>query len=186
MSVIPRSVAGAAIAAAIGGAALFALPAAGFASDAADAETAIESGSGADDHAPLAHHRRARLTDEQRACLEEQGIERPDGRPSAEERDALREEMRAAAEACDIDLPEPLLTDEQRACLEEQGIERPETRPDREERAALREQMRAAAEECGIDLPLRDGRGPGCWRDGDADDGADPSDTADPAVLPAA
>jgi len=174
MSPRPRSVAGIAVAAVIGAGALFVLPAAGFASDAADAAEATE----------FVRHRHDRLTDEQRDCLAEQGITRPDSRPSAEERQALREQMREAAEACDIERPEPLLSDEQRACLDEQGISRPDGRPSMAERRAFREQLRGAAEECGIELPLRSGRGhgPGCWRDGESD----PSESTTNAAVPAA
>jgi hypothetical protein len=102
-------------------------------------------------------HHRPRLTDEQKACLEEHGVEKPatdeNGervRPTDEQRAAFR----AAAEACNIDLPvrhHPRLTEEQRACIQEQGVEKPArgTEPTDEQRAAFR----AAAEACGIDLP---------------------------------
>jgi hypothetical protein len=44
-----------------------------------------------------------RLTDEQRACLKEAGIEKPaDGQPPTEEQRAA---FRAAAQQCGIDLP---------------------------------------------------------------------------------
>lgn len=95
MSVRPRSVAGIAVAAVLGAGALFALPAAGFASDAADAT----------DRTELVRHPHQRLTDEQRECLAEQGITRPDGRPSMDERRALRDEMRDAADECGIERP---------------------------------------------------------------------------------
>lgn len=108
---------------------------------------------------------RPNLTEEQQACLEGQGIVKPEPdangerpRPTEEQRTAFR----AAAEACGIDLPVrhhgPRLTDEQKACLEEQGVTKPEpnengerTPPTDEQRAAFR----AAAEACGIDLPDR-------------------------------
>ena len=53
--------------------------------------------------------RRGRLTDEQRACLEEQGVQKPergeDGQ-RVEPTDEQKEAFRAAAEACGIDLPD--------------------------------------------------------------------------------
>ncbi len=114
---------------------------------------------------PLRRHRGPALTDEQKACLQEQGIEKPaagaDGervKPTDEQKAAFK----AAAEACNIELPargphgRPELTDEQKACLQEQGIEKPaagadgeRVKPTDEQRAAFR----AAAETCGIDLP---------------------------------
>ena len=105
------------------------------------------------------------LTDEQKTCLEEAGIEKPakdeNGervKPTEEQRTAFR----AAAEACGIELParpnRPRLTDEQKACLEEAGIEKPakdengeRVKPTEEQRTAFR----AAAEACGIELPDR-------------------------------
>ena len=92
MSVRPRSIAGIAVAAVIGAGALFVLPAAGFASDAAETTE-------------LVRHPHDRLTDEQRECLAEQGITRPDDRPSLSERRALRQQLRDAAEACGIERP---------------------------------------------------------------------------------
>jgi len=109
---------------------------------------------------------RAQLTDEQKSCLEAQGIVKPepnaDGervRPTEEQRDAFK----AAAEECGIELRgrrghRPKLTDEQKTCLEEQGIEKPakdedgkRVKPTDEQKAAFE----AAAAECGIELPER-------------------------------
>jgi len=99
-------------------------------------------------------HPHLRLTDEQKACLKEQGVTRlePGARPTEEQ----REQMKAAAEACGIELARGprhhlRLTDEQKACLKEQGVTRlePGARPTEEQR----EQMKAAAEACGIELP---------------------------------
>ena len=116
-----------------------------------------------DTEAPAAvGHRPPRLTDEQKACLEEQGVEKPAAdengdrvKPTDEQKAAFR----AAAETCNIDLParhHPRLTDEQRTCLENQGVEKPargddgeRVKPTNEQKAAFR----AAAETCGIDLP---------------------------------
>lgn len=111
------------------------------------------------------------LSDEDRACLEEQGVTlpeverdengRPTGRPdlSDEEKEALRD----AAEACGIERPFPhrgpgrllgSLSDEQRACLEENGVELPEVRTDEDgnpvppvERPELSQEEREARRE---------------------------------------
>ncbi len=107
-----------------------------------------------------ARHREGRpeLTDEQKACLEENGITgRPDGVPTAEMREAFKE----AAETCGIELPGPMhrrghhrgdrpeLTDEQKACMAEAGIsERPERPLSEDERA----EFKSAADACGIEL----------------------------------
>jgi hypothetical protein len=143
---------------ALGALAVVLVPAAGFAAGPG-------GGSTADDGAA----RHARLTDEQRECLREQGVTRREVRarrfrvPTDEERQAMRD----AAAACGIELPDPPepLTDEQRACLEEHGVTPPEpgsVRPrllPRDERQGRVEELRGAAEACGIELPLRGGRG---------------------------
>jgi len=124
------------------------------------------------DEAPAAEGRPKKppLTDEQRACIEGQGVDLPDPPAEGEEpaertrpTEEQREAFKAAAEACGIELPArrhhgPKLTDEQRACLQEQGVEKPakdengeRVRPTEEQRAAFE----AAAEACGIDLPER-------------------------------
>ena len=108
---------------------------------------------------------RPELTDEQKACLEEQGVEKPAADENGERvkpTEEQREQFKAAAEACNIELPahhnRPKLTDEQKTCLEGQGIEKPakgedgkRVKPTEEQRAAFE----AAAEACGIDLPER-------------------------------
>jgi hypothetical protein len=111
------------------------------------------------------------LTEEQKACLKEAGVEKPaDGQPPTDEQRAA---FREAAKKCDIPLPRhrhPKLTDEQKACLEQAGVQKPAEgqRPTEEQRAAFR----AAAEQCGIQLPERpDGPPPGA--PGDAPQGGD-------------
>jgi hypothetical protein len=108
---------------------------------------------------------RPQLTDEQQACLEEQGVEKPAADENGERvkpTDEQREAFKAAAETCGIELRprhhRPQLTDEQKTCLEEQGVEKPakgedgkRVKPTDEQRA----QFEAAAETCGIDLPER-------------------------------
>jgi len=112
--------------------------------------------------APAETARRPRLTDEQRQCLRDQGLERParGERPT----DAQRQAFRDAAEACGIELPDHPgrqahrflrrhTTAEQRQCLRDADLERPARgeRPTDEQRHAFRD----AAEACGIDLPDR-------------------------------
>ncbi|MEN9595248.1 MAG: hypothetical protein RLY23_1731, partial [Actinomycetota bacterium] len=107
--------------------------------------------------ADAGHHRggQLNLTDEQKTCLTEAGITKPEGRPTQAEREAFK----AAAETCGITLPtrpdhagrELNLTDEQKTCLTEAGITKPEGRPTQAERDAFK----AAAETCGITLPAR-------------------------------
>ena len=111
------------------------------------------------------HGGRLNLTDEQKTCLTEAGITKPEGRPTQAERDAFK----AAAETCGITLPARPdnaghhrggrlnLTDEQKTCLTEAGITKPEGRPTQAERDAFK----AAAESCGITLPARPSAEPG-------------------------
>ena len=100
------------------------------------------------------------LTDAQKACLQQHGAQKPaEGtQPTDEQRQALR----AAAQACGIQLPRrhhhPRLTDAQKACLEQHGVQKPQPgangerpQPTAEQRAAFR----AAAQDCGIQLPNR-------------------------------
>ena len=120
----------------------------------------------------------ARLTDEQRTCLQNAGMSRPDGRPTLEQRHALQ----AAATDCGIVIPTgrstgagrpgglgrpatreqgqarsqtffSALTDEQRDCLTDAGLARPEARPTVEQR----QELHRAAGACSIDLPGRPG-----------------------------
>ncbi len=106
----------------------------------------------------------ANLTDEQKACLDEADLTRPDSDATFEERHAAREALRTAAEGCGITLPEgpqgghgPIanLTDEQKACMQEAGLSRPGADATFEERQAAREALKAAAEGCGIERPAR-------------------------------
>ncbi|MFM7616802.1 MAG: hypothetical protein ACKO72_05000 [Actinomycetes bacterium] len=109
---------------------------------------------------------RAHLTAEQRQCLKDEGVKRPEGRPTKADAKALKD----AAKACDIPLGRLMrhhighamtdLTAEQRQCLADAGVTKPEGEPTQAERDAFK----AAAESCGIDLPGRDGPGEGMGR----------------------
>ncbi len=105
------------------------------------------------------------LTDEQKQCLEDSGVTRPDADSTPEERQAAREAFREAAETCGITLPDPHgplanLTDEQKACLDEADLTRPDRDATFEERQAAREALKAALEGCGVELPDHVGNGP--------------------------
>ena len=116
---------------------------------AAGAAGALGSGGGS---GPLAG-----ITAEQKTCLAGQGITRPEGKPTAEQRQAIRD----AAANCGITIPEggahagraPRLTQEQRDCLTSNGVTKPDHRLSAEERAAFKAQLQAAAGTCGIQLP---------------------------------
>ena len=99
-----------------------------------------------------------RLTAEQKTCMASQGVSRPEGTPTAEQRQAIVE----AATNCGITLPTgrgrfaqraAQLTQEQRDCLTSNGISKPDHRLYAEERTAFKSQLRAAAETCGIQRP---------------------------------
>lgn len=70
--------------------------------DAAE-ECGIDLPAGAFRHAARRHARQwwRDLTDEQRQCLRDQGVERPHGRPTQDQVQAFRD----AADACGVDLP---------------------------------------------------------------------------------
>ena len=101
---------------------------------------------------------KARLTVEQKACMSAQGITRPEGRPTAEQRTAIVE----AAKNCGITVPTgkakiarriAQLTQEQRDCLVSNGVTRPQTPLTAEGRAAFKDQLKTAAQTCGISRP---------------------------------
>ena len=72
------------------------------------AAAAIAQENDSENQAPSGEEHRV-LTDEQRACLEEQGVEKPQRDENGERvkpTDEQKEAFRAAAEACGIDLPD--------------------------------------------------------------------------------
>ena len=125
---------------------------------AASAAGAIGTGGGT---GPNSHGPRsgplAGITAEQKTCLAGQGITRPQGKPTAEQRQAIRD----AAANCGITIPQGAkgagrahrLTQEQRDCLASNGITKPDHQLSAEERAAFKAQLQAAAGTCGIQLP---------------------------------
>lgn len=111
---------------------------------AANAAGALGTGAGA-----------GRLSAEQKTCMASQGVTRPEGTPTAEQRQAIVE----AATNCGITLPAgrgrfaqraAQLTQEQRDCLISNGVSKPDHRLTAEERAAFKTQLKAAAQTCGI------------------------------------
>lgn len=102
------------------------------------------------------------LTDVQRHCLADQGLQRPEGRLDEDQRDALRADIDAALTACSITLPPRLLdrerlgfgyaalSAEQQQCLADLHLSRPVGRLTPEQRALLRANLAAAVKECGI------------------------------------
>lgn len=97
----------------------------------------------------------SRLTAEQKTCMASQGVTRPEGKPTAEQRQAIVE----AATNCGITLPAgkgrfaqraAQLTQEQRDCLVSNGVSKPDHKLTAEERAAFKSQLKAAAQTCGI------------------------------------
>lgn len=102
------------------------------------------------------------LTGEQRQCLADQGLQRPQGRLSEEQRDALRADVERALTTCQITLPERMLNRErlgfafaalnpdQQQCLAGIHLTRPVGRLTPEQRTLVRAEMAAAVEACGI------------------------------------
>lgn len=98
-----------------------------------------------------------KLTDEQRTCLQGQGITRPVGRLDDAERAALRAKVEAAAATCEVTLPFAKarafwdgLTDEQRTCLKEAAVNRPWGPLTKEQRQQVRADLKSAAQKCGV------------------------------------
>lgn len=101
------------------------------------------------------------LTDEQRTCLKDANLTRPVGPLTIDQRRALRAEVDAAAQKCNIQLPKqgPVaafwngLTPSQIACVQGTGLTRPLGRMTPDARRALAEKLVAAAKECGVNPP---------------------------------
>ena len=119
---------------------------------------------GAGDRMPRVVWYLTALTDVQRECLAAQGLQRPLGQLTEEQRDALRSDVARALATCQITLPERLLNRErlgfgfaslstdQQQCLAEVHLTRPVGRLTPDQRALLRSEMVTAVEGCGITL----------------------------------
>ncbi|MFN8084267.1 MAG: hypothetical protein U0Q14_08555 [Dermatophilaceae bacterium] len=100
----------------------------------------------------------ARLTPEQRSCLQAKGLTRPVGPLTLEQRRTLWASVKTAAESCNITLPKRAgrwleLTDTQLSCMQKAGITRPLGPLTQAQRAELRSALKAAATSCGLPLP---------------------------------
>jgi hypothetical protein len=102
------------------------------------------------------------ITDEQRSCLADANLQRPEGKLTAEQRTQLNSQVRAALATCKITVSgkaadrERLgfgwasLTSEQQHCLADTALIRPVGRLTAEQRAAVRQSKLDAAKACGI------------------------------------
>jgi hypothetical protein len=104
------------------------------------------------------------LTDEQKACLQANGVAKPEGRLSPEQRREAITTLRTAADTCGITLPERpgrarvdelksrlgSLTPEQKACMKDSGLTRPQRPMDAAARQAWIAQAKQAAQACGL------------------------------------
>jgi mRNA-degrading endonuclease toxin of MazEF toxin-antitoxin module len=102
------------------------------------------------------------LTDAQRTCLADAGLQRPKGRLSDDQIARLKSDVQAALAKCGVQLPARLterprlgfawaaLTSEQQHCLAGQQLTRPVGRLTDAERAAVRQSKLDAAASCGV------------------------------------
>lgn len=102
------------------------------------------------------------LTDDQRACLADAKLQRPDGRLTDQQRTDLAAKVRAAVTACGVQLPQRLadrprlgfawasLTTEQQQCLAQKSLTRPLGRLTDAQKDAVRQSITDAAGSCGI------------------------------------
>jgi hypothetical protein len=104
------------------------------------------------------------LTPEQKACLQANGVTKPEGRLSPEQRREAIATLRTAADTCGITLPERpararldelksrigSLTPEQKACMKDSGLTRPQRPMDAAARQAWIAEAKQAAQACGL------------------------------------
>lgn len=102
------------------------------------------------------------LTDTQRACLADAGLQRPEGRLTEDERTKLQEQVKSALSGCGVQVPARLadrprlgfawasLSTEQQHCLAAKELTRPLGRLTDAQRAAVRTSMLDAAKSCGV------------------------------------
>ena len=118
----------------------------------------VLAGCGAKEEEQKQGCKKHRLTDEQKACLVEQGCPKParlaDGTKDPAQKAAFKECKVAAFEACGIQR-KPRLTDEQKACLADQGCPKPARLEDGTKdpvaKAAFKECKADAFKACGIE-----------------------------------
>jgi hypothetical protein len=104
------------------------------------------------------------LTDVQRRCLADAGLQRPEGKLTEAQRKALQQQIHKALTACDVKLPGRLadrerlgfgwasLTSDQQHCLANAALMRPVGRLTAAERAAIRKEKLDAAAACGVQV----------------------------------
>lgn len=105
------------------------------------------------------------LTAEQRSCLKDNGVTRPDHKLTAEERQAFVANLRTAADTCGVTLPQhparsakaeairdriQSLTADQKACLTSNGVAKPDHKLTKSERQEFVSTLKSAAQTCGI------------------------------------
>lgn len=102
----------------------------------------------------------AALTDEQRTCLADAALQRPEGKLTDAQRKDLRAAIDAALAKCEVTVPPRLagrdrlgfrwaaLTPEQQQCLADVTLNRPAGRLTKAERATLREARVTAIRSC--------------------------------------
>jgi len=102
------------------------------------------------------------LTDVQRSCLADAGLQRPAGKLTPDQAKDLRSAVDAALARCEVTVPERLagrdklgfrwaaLSAEQQQCLADISLTRPVGRLTAEQRAALRQSKLDAVKACGI------------------------------------
>ena len=106
------------------------------------------------------------LTADQRQCLTDNGVVKPDHKLTADERAAAKANLQTAASNCGVTLPErptaakikalraelKALSTDQKACLSAQGITKPDHKLSATERQAAYAALESAAQTCGIAL----------------------------------
>lgn len=104
------------------------------------------------------------LTDVQRRCLADAGLQRPEGKLTASQRKTLEAQVRKALSSCDVKLPSRLadrqrlgfgfasLTSDQQHCLANAVLTRPVGRLTAAERATVRKEKLDAAAACGVQV----------------------------------
>lgn len=112
----------------------------------------------------------ASLSAEQKQCLQDNGVTRPDHRLTKDERQAAIANLRSAADTCGVALPDgskvkaaiekakavraevKALTPEQKQCLKSNGVAKPDHKLSRSEWVAAYNALESAAQTCGIAL----------------------------------
>ena len=106
------------------------------------------------------------LTPDQRECLKNNGVAKPDHTLTPDERAAAKANLIAAADTCGVTLPArpgiakvkelraeiKALSTDQKSCLKSNGIAKPDHKLTKPERQAAYAALESAAQNCGITL----------------------------------